>query len=278
MNRGYVDTPEGQIHYRTEGSGEPIVLLHQPPLSSEEYDFIIPVLAEKYQAIAMDMLGHGDSDDPPDYNYEIEDYARNVVHFLDALGINKASIVGHHSGATVAVEVAAAYPPRVDRLVLSGCPVRVNQKAQETGKEPGPQLTDEKRDQLRIKEDGQLIMWKWNIYKNLVLPGTSPELIFKNFKIGLAKIDKVPDPDDYYALERAALMQYKITPRLGLIKSPTLLMSGEKGFAVDELDYTKELIPSCRTQVITNQGWYPGVENPVGFAQAVIEFLEKPEV
>ena len=44
MKRGYVDTPEGQVHYRTEGSGEPILLLHKAGLSSDEYTEMLPFL------------------------------------------------------------------------------------------------------------------------------------------------------------------------------------------------------------------------------------------
>ena len=131
MRRGYADTPQGQIHYRTDGSGELVLLLHQIFLSSAEYNDIIPRLAQSYRVIAMDTLGHGNSDNPPggisaykDYkvdDFTIEDHADNIVSFLDALDINKASLVGHHGGATLAAEVAASYPDRVDKLVLSGC-------------------------------------------------------------------------------------------------------------------------------------------------------------
>jgi hypothetical protein len=54
--RAYVDIPEGQVHYQTAGSGEPILLLHQTPQSSDEYAMcLMPILAEKYHVIAMDL-------------------------------------------------------------------------------------------------------------------------------------------------------------------------------------------------------------------------------
>lgn len=122
MKRAYADIPEGQIHYQTEGSGEPLLLLHQStPLSSDEYAKMIPILAKTYRVIAMDTLGFGKSDAPPPL-YEMPGYARSVAHFLNTLGISKTSIVGHHTGASIAVEVAAAYPKLVDKLILSGCP------------------------------------------------------------------------------------------------------------------------------------------------------------
>ena len=121
MPKAYADIRAGQVHYRTEGSGEPLLLLHQTPMPSE-YSQMIPILAKSYQVVAMETLGYGYSDDPP-REYEVEDFALSVVSFLSAIGINKASIVGHHTGASIAVEVATAYPERVDKLIVSGLPL-----------------------------------------------------------------------------------------------------------------------------------------------------------
>ena len=65
MRKGYIDIPEGQIHYRTAGNGEPVLLLHMTAQSSMEFESIIPILAKSYRVVAMDTLGHGNSDNPP---------------------------------------------------------------------------------------------------------------------------------------------------------------------------------------------------------------------
>ncbi len=121
MKRAYADTPEGQVHYVTEGSGEPIVLLHETPTSWASFARLIPLLAQNYRVIAMDTLGFGDSDPPP-WEYEIEKCADSVVHFLDSLGITKTNLAGERTGATMALEVAAGWPERVQKLVLAGLP------------------------------------------------------------------------------------------------------------------------------------------------------------
>ena len=121
MKRAYVDIPEGQIHYQIEGSGEPLVLLHQANFSSDEFVKLMPILGKHYQVIARDMLGYGMSDvNPPDY--EIEDYARADISFLNALGIRRASLVGAHTGSSIAVEISIAHPEMVDKLVLYALP------------------------------------------------------------------------------------------------------------------------------------------------------------
>jgi len=97
MKRAYADIPEGQIHYRIEGSGDIVLLLHAATTSSLEYAKVIQFLSKNYCAVAMDFMGNGDSDQPP-YQYQVEDHARTVVSFMNALGIDEASVVGHHCG------------------------------------------------------------------------------------------------------------------------------------------------------------------------------------
>ena len=65
MKRAYTDMPEGQIHYRIEGNGAPVLLLHGGVTSSLEYAKVIQFMSNKYCAIAPDVLGNGDSDKPP---------------------------------------------------------------------------------------------------------------------------------------------------------------------------------------------------------------------
>ena len=65
MKRAYVDIPEGQVHYRNEGEGEPVILLHMAVASSDEFVRPIHFLSKSYCAIALDFLGAGDSDPAP---------------------------------------------------------------------------------------------------------------------------------------------------------------------------------------------------------------------
>lgn len=118
MKRGYADTPQGQIHYVTAGEGEALLLLHQTG-SSRQYWKLLPLLSEGYRIFAPDNLGSGNSDPLPP-NIQIADLARSMIHFMDFLRIEKAHIFGFHTGNKVATEMAAAWPSRVDRLILCG--------------------------------------------------------------------------------------------------------------------------------------------------------------
>jgi pimeloyl-ACP methyl ester carboxylesterase len=115
----YVDVPQGTLHCAIQGSGAPVVLLHQTPRSWDEYRDVLPLLARRHRAIAIDTLGYGDSSKPPLCADSIEHWAAAAVSALDALGIDRFAVVGHHTGAVIAAEIAAAWPDRVRAAVLS---------------------------------------------------------------------------------------------------------------------------------------------------------------
>jgi len=115
----YVSVPAGTIHCAIAGTGRPVLLLHQTPRSWDEYRDVLPLLGKHYQAIAMDTIGYGDSSKPQLGNDSIEHWAEVAMSLLDALGIASASVVGHHTGAVIATEMAAAYPQRIKSAVLS---------------------------------------------------------------------------------------------------------------------------------------------------------------
>ncbi|QVM83879.1 alpha/beta fold hydrolase [Novosphingobium decolorationis] len=118
--RGYVDGPFGQIHYRRTGTGRPLVLVHQAAMDSRQFTAVYGLLAEAgFDAIGIDLPGFGNSDCPP-FPPRVEDLAASIVAAIDALGLERFDMAGHHTGAMVATEVALALPERVQRLVLNG--------------------------------------------------------------------------------------------------------------------------------------------------------------
>jgi pimeloyl-ACP methyl ester carboxylesterase len=116
--RGYADGPFGQVHFQMLGDGVPLVLLHQAPMTSGQFDRVYaPLAARGLRAIGIDMPGFGMSD-PTDFAPRVEDYAQAVPAVLDALGIDRAVVAGHHTGALVAVAAAEAFPDRVAGLIV----------------------------------------------------------------------------------------------------------------------------------------------------------------
>jgi pimeloyl-ACP methyl ester carboxylesterase len=122
VERSFIVTPSGRIHIASAGAGAPVLLLHQTPRSWDEFRDVLPLLGRHYRVIAMDTLGYGDSDPLPEGQASIENWAKAAHQLLVALGVGRAAIVGHHTGAAIAVEVAAAYPKQIAALVLSASP------------------------------------------------------------------------------------------------------------------------------------------------------------
>jgi pimeloyl-ACP methyl ester carboxylesterase len=121
--KAYVDTPHGQVHVRTDGpaNGVPLLMVHWTPLSGRMYAAHLPLLAARgLRAVAVDMLGYGRSDPRP-ADWSIEAWADNLAAVLDGLGIDRAAVIGGHTGASVAAELALRHPARVTRLVLDSC-------------------------------------------------------------------------------------------------------------------------------------------------------------
>ena len=131
LRHGYVDSPYGQLHYsiagpagRSAGRDErpPIVLLHQSPNSSVEFDALVVALGRDRVAIAIDTPGHGGSDGPSEIP-TIEDYAAAIATGLRNLGHGAGrpvDVFGYHTGSKIATELAIRHPALVRRVTLSG--------------------------------------------------------------------------------------------------------------------------------------------------------------
>jgi len=102
-----------------ERDGPVVLMLHGYTDSHRSFDLLRPHLPEAWRVIALTQRGHGKSDKPAS-GYALRDLAADVPAFLDALGIERAIIVGHSMGAAVALQAAANYPDRIQGLVLIG--------------------------------------------------------------------------------------------------------------------------------------------------------------
>jgi len=123
MRRAYFDGPFGQAHARLAGEGPTLLLLHQSPLSSDQFTPALPLLAAAgLQVVAIDTPGYGLSDASEDAP-SVEGYAETAAAVLDALGTDRAAVLGHHTGAAVATALAARHGDRVSRVILNGVPL-----------------------------------------------------------------------------------------------------------------------------------------------------------
>jgi non-heme chloroperoxidase len=110
-----------RMHYAEQGEsrGEPIIMLHGYSDSWFSFTRVLTPLARETRVYALDLRGHGKTDQPSS-GYHMRDLAADVVAFMDAKGISRATVIGHSMGGFVAQQVAFAAPKRVSRLILVG--------------------------------------------------------------------------------------------------------------------------------------------------------------
>lgn len=114
---------ELQIAYNEKGRGKPIIFLHGLGGSKREFrELIFPYVPRGYQAIAIDFPGFGDSSRLSGM-YTTDKLCKVVKHTLDALGIEKAYVVGTSLGGIVALKFMARYPERVIAAAVQGAPL-----------------------------------------------------------------------------------------------------------------------------------------------------------
>jgi 3-oxoadipate enol-lactonase len=94
----------------------PMVLLHGLGDRAAKWRPVIPAFAEYFRVFALDMRGHGDSDRPGTYSFQL--MCDDVVTVLDELGLVKVTLMGHSMGGAVALLVAMQHPDRVERLIV----------------------------------------------------------------------------------------------------------------------------------------------------------------
>jgi len=267
-----------QLHYQIWGdvqsdpTGAPIVLLHGFASSSLEFLRLAPLLAERRSVVAIDLLGFGFSErvpEPGDY-YRTDGQAELVASVLDALGINRADVIGASYGGAVAGQLALNHPPRVRRLVLIDAQIYGQGNA-------GGEFVASLPFGLN-----RAVAW-------LTLGGgplSSRLLSAACHNPGAC----LGDDDLLDALRQptqivgnvASLIAFSRSPRdqrlpaeIGGITQPTLIIWGEHDTFIPPADAERlaEDLPDARIQWIPEAGHVPHIERPIPVAAAILGFL-----
>lgn len=224
MRRGFVDGPDGQIFYREAGKGTPLVLLHQILRTSLDYEYVIPILAERFRVLAFDNAGCGDSDAPP-HAYSMEEHAGAIAAAMDGLGVSGAAIVGHHSGANQALELALRRPELAARIVMSGLFYVDDPREREALRAKAVKLTDH---EPRADGSHLVALWQEGLRTNWGkqrFPADRTDLLTKflleQLKTGSRRFEPY-----------VALMDYDTRSRLPLLKVPCFFIKASDDVAM----------------------------------------------
>jgi len=162
VKKGYTQTKDGQIHYRqTTGQTGPaptVVLLHQAPASSRMFVPALQRLSGRFIAIAPDLPGFGGSFKPS--ALPTVEYLSSILwQALDALDVESFHLVGHHTGASIAVEMGNEKPDRIESLSLVGPPYVQSVERQER-----LDTLDEDKLEPPIRDDGRHLIDHWELF------------------------------------------------------------------------------------------------------------------
>ena len=254
-----VRLPNGpKLSYVVQGdqSGAPVLFLHAYADSWFSYSRVLSLLSPEYRAFAPDQRGHGDSE-KPECCYAAEDFAADVDAFMEAIGIEEATIVGDFSGGLIAQRVALDFPHRVSRLVLIGSPTTL--------------LNDERALEflafVRTLEDPVPRGCVKGLLEGMIHHPVSSEFLSTAINESL----KVPARvwRDYW---EGVALTVDNRARLGEIGAPTLILWGEQDplLSREEQERMAVAIPDARLRVYPETGHLVHWERP----ERVIRDLE----
>lgn len=115
---GAVESENARIHYMEAGVGEPLLLIHTVGQSLYTWRNVFQALSEHYRVVAVDLLGHGYSSRPVQFDYTVAEHTESLRMFMDAKGIESAHIAGFSMGALYALDFLEKFPERVGKTVL----------------------------------------------------------------------------------------------------------------------------------------------------------------
>jgi len=260
IRRAFADLSVGQVHYATCGDADApaVLLLHQSPRSWAEYRAVLPLIGARQRAIAMDTAGFGDSADGG-VPASIEQWARVACELLDALGIERADVVGHHTGGVVAIELAAAFADRVRGLVLSSTPY--TDEAFRHARAQRPPI-----DEVAPSQDGTHLAALWQKRQGFY-PPLRPDLL-EAFVLDALKVG--PRVEEGHR----AVASYRMEDRIGGVTQPALIVRATHDpFAAPHAAELQHRLPQARIVDIEG-GMVPLPDQmPEAFARAVLDFL-----
>ena len=260
IRRGYVEVQDGQVHYAMSGDAgaRPIVLFHQTASSSAMFEPMMQRLAPR-RCVALDSPGFGGS--TPGAVVSIEAWAETLDGALEALGIEHMDVVGHHTGAAVALAVARRRLQSVCSLTLGGPPL-LSEKTRDRIRRRATRVS-------RVEADGTHLLDAWRLATSYA-PRGPLELVQRETLLYLSA--------DAPHLAMLAVLDYDFAQAVATIECPLLLLAGDADPIIEGIGAVAALRPSATVAVIPDAGVHVFDEQPDAVAATLVAFLDDAEV
>jgi pimeloyl-ACP methyl ester carboxylesterase len=271
-----------RVIYRVAGGGPPVVLIHGMLNSSSHWRSVALRLAGEYTVIAPDLIGHGDSAAPRG-DYSLGAHAASIRDLLAAIGVERATIVGHSLGGGVAMQFFYQFPQRVERLALvsSGGLGREVKPALRTAALPGVSallsLT------IRPRVLGAITAAGGRLREGELQAGGYMQAVAR----ALRPLENADARQAFLQTLRAVIdvhgQRVSANDRLYLLEAlPTMIVWGERDNTIPLAHgrAAHEAIAGSRFRTLANAAHFPHFDDPDGLSELLREFLRdtKPGV
>jgi len=262
-----------QVHYKVEGTGPPLVLIHGTASSLHTWDSWTKHLIGNYKVIRMDIPAFGITGPNSGNDYSINSYVNFIHEFLEILGEDTVSIAGNSLGGRICWNYAKTYPDKISKLILID--------------PSGLSMPNDPETSIGFKIAKTPIL-------NALFTRVTPKFLHRKSILEVyADPNKVTDelvqryyelmlrPGNRKAFVERVKVEYKSNPsNLDQISSPTLILWGKQDRWIP---YThareyQRLIPNTQVIVYENAGHVPMEEIPLKTVTDVISFLHKESV
>jgi 3-oxoadipate enol-lactonase len=252
------------VGYTDQGNGTPLVFIHAFPFSKTMWQPQIDALKDSYRVITIDLGGHGESDIVL-WNDTLDDYAKNVIHLLDHLGIAQAVFVGLSMGGYTLLSIYRNYANRVQAMVLADTRAQADSEEGKAGRRAMAQVAFS--DGVPAIADLMLpkLLAHSTIEHHPEMVEQVRQMILQTSTAGIV-VDLV-----------AMAARPDSTGLLPTITCPTLVIVGEDDQAtpVAESHYIAQRILGSTLVIIPHAGHLSNFEQPADFNQALKSFLKK---
>ena len=265
-----------RVIYRVAGSGPPIVLIHGMLNSSSHWQSVALNLASDYTVIAPDLIGHGDSAAPRG-DYSLGAHAASIRDLLAAVGIERATIVGHSLGGGVAMQFFYQFPQRVERLVLisSGGLGHEVSHLLRTAALPGMSAL------LSLTINPRLLSALAETGRRLRQRGVRAGVHMQAVARALSPLENADARGAFLHTLRAVIdvhgQRVSATDRLYLLESlPTMIVWGERDNTIPLVHgrNAHQAIPHSRFRTLSQAAHFPHLEDPDGLSEVLREFIQ----
>jgi pimeloyl-ACP methyl ester carboxylesterase len=260
------------IFYVVKGAGAPLILIHGYGAAIWLWEKQIDLLSRRYRVYALDLLGHGFSDRPR-IAYTPETYIHFFQNFMDAIRVEKATLIGNSMGGGLAWSVAGLFPERVDKLILIDCI-------------PPDVLGQVRNDSFRTLvalERVPLLLYlvyanrnrdsvKWILQECVTDKALiTPEVVDRQYQFSRIK----GTTWCLYSTFRNAKDAIRLKEYLPRIDQPTLLIWGEDDllFPPSVGEDLNRAIPGSKLQIVEKSGHIPMWETPEKVNPLILGFL-----